>query len=219
MDMREKILLHGRNYERTAAHLIRDGYDEKEVLDALEELRDVDELVLAMLEEFKDKFYKTEEGCFIWTGRYSIKSKMPLYGKKNSSAAKTIFSRCVGYRPRKLRRICGTNNCVNPAHHKEVTLRETAITRMIMRNFNKHGKCIKIHGSVYQIAGTPDIIGSIEGQCILIEVKNETGQLRPAQLVQIGQWRDQGEACVIVARNWGEVVDGIKEQLGIEIPI
>jgi len=88
-----------------------------------------------------------------------------------------------------------------------------------MRNFNQHGKCIKIHGSNYQIAGTPDIVGSIEGQCVLIEVKNETGRLRPAQLVQIGEWKDQGDACVIVARSWGEVVDGIREQLGIEIPI
>jgi len=217
--MRNKILLGGRNYERTAAYLIRDGHDEKEVLAALEELRDVDEMVLNMLEEFQGKFYKTEEGCFIWTGRYSTKSKVPLYGSKNTCVRKTMFERCAGYRPRKLRRLCGTDNCVNPAHQKEVVLKETAITRTIMRNFNKHGKCIKIHGNVYQIAGTPDIIGSIEGQCILIEVKNETGKLRPAQVVQIGQWRGDGEACVIVARSWGDVVNGIKEQLGIEVPV
>jgi len=96
--VRSKILLGGRNYERTAVRLIKEGHDREEVLAALEELRDVDEMILAMLEEFKDKFYKTKEGCFIWTGRYSRSSKTPLYSAKNNCARKTMFERCVGYR-------------------------------------------------------------------------------------------------------------------------
>lgn len=216
--MKTKILLGGRNYTRTAAHLIQSGYDKQKVLDALEELMDIDELYLAMLAEFKGKFFTRKHGCMIWTGRYSTNNATPLYGRKNTNAAYTMFERCVGYRPRKLRRLCGTRTCVNPAHYKEVALRETAITRTILRNLNKHGKFIKIHGSNYMVAGTPDIIGSIDGQCVLVEVKSETGQLRPAQVVQIGEWRDRGEAVVIVARSWGDVVEGLSSA-GIEVPI
>lgn len=218
-DYRSLILLGGRNYTRTAARLIRDGHDKEKVLDAVDELMEVDERVIEMLDEFKDKIYRTKRGCLVWVGRYSTNSKTPLYGKKNSCARKTVFERVVGYRPKKLRRICRTDNCVNPAHHKEVALRETAITRTIMRNLNKYGKAVKIHGNSYMVAGTPDIFASIEGQAILIEVKNESGKLRPAQVVQIGEWIEKGEACVIVARSWGDVVDGIKDQLGIEVPL
>jgi len=53
-------------------------------------------------------------------------------------------------------------------------MRERTITRKIMQSINRMGGyCVKIHGSPYTTAGTPDILASIDGRFVAVEVKLE----------------------------------------------
>lgn len=215
MSLRDTILIGGVNYTRTAAHMIRNGYDREEVLAALDEIMDTDERMIEVTKKFTGRIKVMSSSCWIWIGRYN--KQAPVFGHKHRLPAAILFEMVSGYQVKRVRRLCDTKTCVNPAHHKEVALKEKSITARILRTINKYGKFIKVHGSSYMVAGTPDIFGSINGRSVLIEVKNETGKLRPAQVIQISEWRERGDAIVIVARSLEDVIDGLASA-GIKIP-
>lgn len=60
------------------------------------------------------------------------------------------------------------------------------------------GKVIKIHGSRYQEAGTPDLLGSLKGRCLAIEVKRPgDGVVSTIQNVRLRQWRAAGAIAFV----------------------
>lgn len=61
------------------------------------------------------------------------------------------------------------------------------------------GKWIKIHGSSFQEAGQPDLIGCVDGQFYGFEVKvPERGKPSKLQLETLREWRREGGICCIV---------------------
>ena len=64
--------------------------------------------------------------------------------------------------------------------------------------------CIKIHGSCYSVAGTPDIVGSYYGAFFAFEVKRE-GVKKPSdiQLYEMDCWK-LSRAIVGVVHNLAE---------------
>jgi hypothetical protein len=69
---------------------------------------------------------------------------------------------------------------------------ESTIVRNILAYLNglEGCKAIKIHGSLYMEAGTPDIIGSYHGFMFLLEVKRPSGKATGIQLARMRQWGD-----------------------------
>ena len=76
---------------------------------------------------------------------------------------------------------------------------EAAITRRILAAIKStpEAKAIKIHGSGYSEAGTPDIIGAYKGRMFLVEVKAEKGRATLLQLHRLEEWKDAGAVAVI----------------------
>lgn len=78
-------------------------------------------------------------------------------------------------------------------------------------------KCwfFKVHGgSIFQVAGIPDIIGLVNGKFIALELKAETGkpsdlQLRNLKLIS----NAGGYARLVYPSNWDEVKQDLKELL------
>lgn len=66
-------------------------------------------------------------------------------------------------------------------------------------------KAIKIHGSAFQEKGNPDIIGSSHGRSVVVEVKNEEGQLSKIQVGRLTEWWRSGAVCC-AARSADEIV-------------
>ena len=61
------------------------------------------------------------------------------------------------------------------------------------------GKWIKIHGSSFQEAGQPDLIGCVEGWFFGFEVKvPKRGKPSELQLETLREWRRAGGICCIV---------------------
>ena len=71
---------------------------------------------------------------------------------------------------------------------------EQSLTKRIMRTLNsiEGVKAIKFHGSVYGEAGTPDIIGCVDGRMFLIEVKAGKNALSPIQERRLIEWAVAG---------------------------
>lgn len=62
-----------------------------------------------------------------------------------------------------------------------------------------NGYARKTHGSPYSVAW-PDIIGSINGRMIAIEVKTPTGSATPRQLRELARWQRAGAVTMIARR-------------------
>jgi len=60
------------------------------------------------------------------------------------------------------------------------------------------GKVIKIHGGPYTVAGTPDLIGVLNGRSFAIEVKLPGKQPTAKQQVELAAWEAQGWATGVV---------------------
>jgi Holliday junction resolvase len=70
---------------------------------------------------------------------------------------------------------------------------EATLQRAIQAAIRKAGgKVIKIHGGPYSLAGTPDLIGTLNGRPFAIEVKVPGGRATKLQEHELGEWAKQG---------------------------
>ena len=78
--------------------------------------------------------------------------------------------------------------------------REREIIKAILDYLNSLEKCkaIKIHGSAFMEAGTPDIICCYQGLTLLFEVKRPGGNLSELQKLRLVQWSEAGAAVQVV---------------------
>lgn len=63
-------------------------------------------------------------------------------------------------------------------------------------------KAIKVHGSVYQQRGNPDIFGSCLtedglGHTFVAEMKTELGHLSALQIQRLHEWKAVGAMCIV----------------------
>lgn len=65
-------------------------------------------------------------------------------------------------------------------------------------------KCVKLHGSQYQEAGTPDLHVTCHGRSLWLEVKTPTGRVSPLQAQRLAEWSAAG-AVTAVVRSLDEV--------------
>lgn len=74
-------------------------------------------------------------------------------------------------------------------------MREADLQRKIQAAIREAGgKCIKIHGGPYTVAGTPDLIGSLNGRPFAIEVKRPGERPSAKQQAELSAWAAQGWA-------------------------
>lgn len=66
----------------------------------------------------------------------------------------------------------------------------------------------KVHGSEFQQAGLPDIIGSYQGRFFGFEVKNEKGKATKLQLCTLAEIQGAGGIAAVVRS-----VDDVRRQL------
>ena len=83
---------------------------------------------------------------------------------------------------------------------------ETALKNRVLKYLNGLPACkaIKIHGSEYMEAGTPDIIGCIKGRFFAIELKEPGKKPEPIQKLRLRQWYD-ADALIGVAESLDDV--------------
>lgn len=78
-------------------------------------------------------------------------------------------------------------------------MKESALTNKIIHALRVRGiYCEKIHGSVYQQAGLPDIWCVVDGQLICLEVKLSRGIVSKIQKIQIERLRKAGAVAEVV---------------------
>jgi len=84
-------------------------------------------------------------------------------------------------------------------------MKESAIVTRILKFLNRlpHCKAIKIHGSPYMEAGTPDILGCYHGQMFAFEVKTTKGKTSKIQDYRLSQWGIAGALAKIVIDEGG----------------
>lgn len=54
------------------------------------------------------------------------------------------------------------------------------------------GKVIKTHGGQFSVAGTPDLIGTLNGRPFAVEVKVPGGRVTRLQEHELAEWKAQG---------------------------
>ena len=76
---------------------------------------------------------------------------------------------------------------------------ERAIVKTLLSCLNSmpYTKAIKLHGSAFTEAGTPDILCICFGIPFLIEVKKLGGVISKLQEVRLGQWRNAQAKCLV----------------------
>jgi Holliday junction resolvase len=75
---------------------------------------------------------------------------------------------------------------------------EADIQRAIRKEIERRGgKCIKIHGNEFTVAGTPDLLGGLDGRPFAIEVKRPGGKPTLKQAHELAGWEAQGWAVGI----------------------
>jgi hypothetical protein len=80
-------------------------------------------------------------------------------------------------------------------------------------NARPRAKAIKLHGSVYMEAGTPDELAVVDGTPYLLESKLRGGVLSPIQRKRLLEWHNAG-AVVGVIHSKAEalaIIDGDEE--------
>jgi Holliday junction resolvase len=87
---------------------------------------------------------------------------------------------------------------------------ESNIVNKIIKELNSHDGClvIKKHNNQYGRKGEPDILGSIHGRFVAIEVKQPGKRPTKIQEARLRQWRDAGGVAL-----WATSVDEVKEAL------
>ena len=80
-----------------------------------------------------------------------------------------------------------------------IYIKEKSIENKIKKFLELHNHYyIKVHGSVYQKVGTPDILGCIDGRFVGIEVKQENGRPSTIQIEIIEKIKKTGGLALIV---------------------
>lgn len=76
---------------------------------------------------------------------------------------------------------------------------ETQLSVKVLKYLNSFKRCkaIKIHGSRYQEAGTPDILCCYEGKTFFFELKVGDNELSDIQDIRISQWNEAGAQCYV----------------------
>lgn len=78
---------------------------------------------------------------------------------------------------------------------------ESRLQQRIQKSLRKEvgGKWFKVHGSAFQEAGQPDIIGTVDGLFFGFEIKLPiTGKPSELQLETLSEYRDEGAiACIV----------------------
>jgi Holliday junction resolvase len=88
---------------------------------------------------------------------------------------------------------------------RRVTRENPRVRRALeLLNGEEQVKAIKIHGSVFQERGNPDIIACVRGVMCVAEMKTEAGELSALQTKRLTQWKEAG-AKVIVSTSAFEV--------------
>lgn len=77
---------------------------------------------------------------------------------------------------------------------------EAALTRRILCALRALPRAwaVKIHGSAYQDAGTPDILGCYAGRMFALEVKTPHGRVTPIQARTLARWEATGAVAAVV---------------------
>lgn len=77
---------------------------------------------------------------------------------------------------------------------------ESRIVKRILDwlNDQPETKAIKIHGSQYMEAGTPDIYCCFRGHPYFFEVKTPSGHVSKIQEKRMEEWEDAGVSCYVV---------------------
>ena len=78
-------------------------------------------------------------------------------------------------------------------------MKESTLVKKILKYLNDLPQCkaIKIHGSRFQEAGTPDILCCKNGETIFIECKIGKNKVTDIQSVRIRQWQEAGASCLV----------------------
>jgi len=88
-------------------------------------------------------------------------------------------------------------------------MREADLQRKIQKAIREAGgKVIKIHGNAYSVAGTPDLIGVLNGRSFAIEVKLPGKEATAKQTAELAAWAAQGWATGVV-RSVRDAMDAI----------
>jgi hypothetical protein len=84
--------------------------------------------------------------------------------------------------------------------------REANLQRAITDRLNQTSRCwwIKTHQAGRGRRGIPDLLVCYRGTFLAIELKTDTGKLRPEQTLELHQAQAAG-AIAIVARNWSDI--------------
>ena len=92
---------------------------------------------------------------------------------------------------------------------------ESTVTTAILKALNAlpDTYAVKLHGSMYGRAGTPDILVVRHqhvdiGQAFFLEVKRPGQKPTPAQLAEMAKWTGVGAVCVVV-RSVQEAVEAV----------
>lgn len=79
-------------------------------------------------------------------------------------------------------------------------MKESALTRKILKYLNSLPEtwAVKIHGSIYQQAGLPDILGIKSGRWFFIEVKTPEGRVsRIQEVLHEKIWEAGGRVYIV----------------------
>jgi hypothetical protein len=93
---------------------------------------------------------------------------------------------------------------------------EAALQRKIQAALrDRGGKVIKVHGGAYAVAGTPDLIGAIDGVSFAIEVKRPGERPSAKQEAELSAWAAQGWATGVACsvQDAMEIVDAAPGRL------
>lgn len=72
------------------------------------------------------------------------------------------------------------------------------IRAALVNRYGADGKWIKIHGSAMQERGLPDILGTLRGRTVALEVKVPGEELTPLQAFQLRQLAAAGAITAVV---------------------
>lgn len=76
---------------------------------------------------------------------------------------------------------------------------EAQLQRRIQRAIaERGGKCYKLHGNVFGVAGQPGLIGSSTASPFVLEVKLHGREATPKQQHELDGWRAQGWRAAVV---------------------
>jgi hypothetical protein len=87
-------------------------------------------------------------------------------------------------------------------------MRESSIVDSIVKWINSQPQAIarKRHGTVYGVAGDPDVDACVRGHCVQIEVKQPGKHPTPLQFKRLEEWGKAGADAI-----WVTTLDEVKQ--------